>query len=70
MPMATSQVNISKHPATDRDPDWSPDGKQIVFASTRERNSEIYVMNADGTVQVNITNNPGDDFLPVWSSAR
>jgi TolB protein len=28
---------------------------------------EIYVMNADGTGQTNISNNPANDFGPSWS---
>jgi Tol biopolymer transport system component len=39
----------------------------IVFESTRDGNSEIYVMNADGSNPHNLTNNPADDFSPVWS---
>ncbi|NJP06644.1 MAG: hypothetical protein HC837_13945 [Chloroflexaceae bacterium] len=41
----------------------------IVFSSQRSRDSnfEIYVMQANGTNLVNITNNPWDDWHPVWS---
>ena len=46
---------------------WSPDGKKIVFDSERDGNSEIYVMDADGSYQINLTNNPAWDYNPVWS---
>jgi Tol biopolymer transport system component len=47
--------------------DWSPDGKQLVFDSWRDGDMEIYVMNADGSGQVNITNNPKSrDYAPAW----
>ena len=28
-------------------PDWSPDGTKIAFSSTRDGNSEIYVMDVE-----------------------
>jgi len=40
---------------------------QIAFTSDRDGNSEIYVMNADGSGQTNLTNNPAGDFGPDWS---
>src|SRR3954468_15613766 len=40
---------------------------RIVFASTRDGNNEIYVMDADGSHQTRLTNNPADDILPAWS---
>ena len=30
-------------------PSWSPDGRRIVFVSYRDGNSEIFVMNVDGS---------------------
>ena len=39
----------------------------IAFVSTRDGNSEIYLMNADGSRQTNLTNNPSDDRAPVWA---
>ncbi len=44
-----------------------PDGK-IAFSSDRDApNREIYVMNADGTNQVRLTNNVIFDDFPEWS---
>ncbi len=36
---------------------------QIAFVSDRDGNFEIYVMNADGSGQTNLTNNPAVDGL-------
>ncbi len=46
---------------------WSPDSRQIGFVSTRDGNSEIYVMNANGTNQRRLTHNDEDDYDPAWS---
>lgn len=41
---------------------------RIVFESDRDGNSEIYVMNDDGSGQTRLTNNSGIDAEPRWSS--
>lgn len=48
-------------------PSWSPDGTKIAFATSRDGNAEIYVMNADGSNPVNLTQHAGFDLSPVWS---
>ena len=57
-----------------REPVWSPNGRKIAFRSNRDGNWEIYVMNADGTEQVQLTNTDSlpNDFPvynrnPFWS---
>jgi Tol biopolymer transport system component len=40
---------------------------KIAFTSDRDGNREIYVMNADGTGQVRLTNNAVVDDHPTWS---
>ena len=48
-------------------PAWSPDGRKLAFVSRRDGNSEIYVMNADGSAQENLTRQPANDSQPSWS---
>ncbi len=48
-------------------PAWSPDGRKVVFSSRRSGNFEIYVANADGSGQRNLTRYPARDVLPAWS---
>lgn len=47
-------------------PPAAPTG-DIVFASRRDGNSEIYAMNADGSDLVRLTNHPAVDIRPAWS---
>ncbi len=45
-------------------------GSRIVFTSTRDGNTEIYVMDANGGNQERLTDNPADDSDPAWSPDR
>lgn len=58
---------LTTDPATDFDPTWSPDGAHLAFRSQRDGNDEIYVMNADGTCQTNVTKSGEGDWSPAWS---
>ena len=43
----------------DHEPNWSPDGRRIAFMrEDPDRGDDVYVMNADGSGQVNITKKP------------
>ena len=49
-------------------PTWSPDETKIAFNTPRDGNSEIYIMNADGSGQINFTNSPSSaEGHPTWS---
>jgi Tol biopolymer transport system component len=45
---------------------WSPDGTQIAFESDRDGDSEIYVMNADGSNVRQLTDNDTTERHPNW----
>jgi len=50
----------------DRSPEWSPDGTQIAFHSSRDGDWDIYVMDADGQNIKGLTENTASDLQPAW----
>ncbi len=45
----------------------APTTPKILFTSTRDGNSEVYMMNPDGSEQVNLTQHRASDYGAVWS---
>lgn len=49
-------------------PQWSPDGTKVAFMRDLSGgNQEIYVVNADGTDEARLTDDPALDQFPAWS---
>ena len=49
---------------------WSPDGRRILFLSSRDvhRETDLFVMNADGSRQRNLTHTPGvSELAASWA---
>ena len=49
---------------------WSPDGRRILFLSSRDvhRETDLFVMNADGSGQRNLTHTPGvSELAASWA---
>lgn len=67
--------NLTNSPTVDLAPVWSPDGTQILFRSRRDivrqgpsdQPDEIYVMNADGSIAMRLTDDLNIDQSPIWS---
>jgi Tol biopolymer transport system component len=60
-------TRLTTDPAWDGFPNWSPDGEQIAFVSTRDGDNEIFLMNDDGSNQRQLTENSVSDITPAWS---
>jgi Tol biopolymer transport system component len=61
-------VQLTTHPAIDQMAAWSPNGRQLAFMSLREGYCSIFLMNADGTDQVNLTPKDPADPPASWCS--
>jgi dipeptidyl aminopeptidase/acylaminoacyl peptidase len=53
--------------AADRAPQWSPDGKWVVFETGRRGNGDLAVVSADGLTTNLLTATPTDEGSPSWS---
>ncbi|MFM8320184.1 MAG: hypothetical protein ACKOC5_04640, partial [Chloroflexota bacterium] len=69
-PLSGAQTRMTNHPADDRQPAWSGDGRMVVFTTNRNGNYEIYRMDAAGANLANLTQHPADDSGPSWSAAN
>lgn len=57
---------ITTNSAYDAYPVWSPDSKQIAFASSREGSMDIYVVGRDGGAPRRVTTDSGDEYPMAW----
>jgi len=63
----TNIKKLTSNSYKDSSPDISPDGKSVVFVSTRNDERAIYKMNVDGTDQIKLTNNYSYASGPKYS---
>jgi len=60
-------INISRHPATDREPARSPDSRWVAFQSARDGRWQIYMANANGQLLQRLTHVNADTVDPQWA---
>lgn len=63
---AGTVLQLTSNPATDWNATWSPDGTRIAFVSRRSGSNNIWIMNADGTNQIQLTELKNASS-PSWS---
>jgi TolB protein len=67
----TGLTQLTDATGIDSFPDWSPNGREIAFHTTRTDPTsgrwDIYVMNFDGREVFALTDYPGADQFPAWS---
>lgn len=61
----SSLRRLTKSPGVDREPMSSPDGRRIAFTSLRTGTSQVFVMNANGTEPLQVSEGYGAH--PHWS---
>lgn len=70
MDVASQQITqLTANEGRNENPSWAPDGAHIVYASKRGRQSQLWVMNADGTGKRQLTET-GSNEKPVWVNAE
>jgi TolB protein len=60
-------LELTRDMARNERPSWAPDGRHLVFESTRTGSRQIWSMLADGTQQRQLTKTGGNES-PNWSS--
>ena len=68
-PDGERRVQMTKGPSGEIDdsPSWAPDGRHLVFSSTRGGQSHIYMMTIDGTGLEQLTKGGKHHSSPAWS---
>jgi Tol biopolymer transport system component len=74
-PDGSNQRRLTFSEGSDSEPVWSPDSSRIAFLSYRDHTvcpeaawgcPQIYIMNADGTDQQRLTDDPNSKSLAAW----
>jgi Tol biopolymer transport system component len=68
-PASNDAINLTQTDASERHPDWSPDGAKIAFSGVRNGGEEILTMDPDGQNEEILSGDgfDGTDEAPEWS---
>lgn len=61
-----SEIQITQNVGNNENPSFSPDGRFIVFSSTRNKKRELFISSLNGTIQKKLADIPGNSFTPCW----
>ena len=60
-------TQLTTHQAHDTRPVWSPDGKRIAFASDRNGNFDVFIMNKEGGAPTQLTTHSASEYPQTFS---
>lgn len=63
-------TQLTTHTAYETAPVWSPDGKQIAFASNREGGFDVYVIDCNGGVPRRVTSHSANEYPETFRDAH
>lgn len=63
----TGQTRLTRHPAEEFDPAWSPDGKKIAFSRFIGRGYQVFLMDPNGSGATQLTRGDGSASDAAWS---
>jgi len=61
-------TNLTNSPENENSADISPNRSRIVFERYKDGDSELWLMNADGSGQAQLTDNNAEDSNPRWNN--
>jgi TolB protein len=62
----TNLVKLTDHPAADRHPAWSPDGRFLAFSSERSGGGDIYLLDVEEGTLRQLTDHPSNEGAPQF----
>jgi Tol biopolymer transport system component len=60
-------TRLTKDPAVQNDPQWSPDGRQLAYVSDQGGSVDLWLWDAAAGTERQLTTNLGGTALPAWS---
>ena len=63
----TDDKILITHKGLEESPRWNPDGKHVLWVSTRDKNPDFYTVDAGGKNEKRLTSDPAPDIHPAWS---
>lgn len=60
---------LTTHSSHDTQPVWSPDGQEIAFASNRNGNFDVFLMNKEGGEPKRLTSNSTDEYPATFQNS-
>lgn len=66
-PDGTHVNQLTSNAEGDYDPDWSPDGSQLIFSRVSGADNLLFMMNANGTNETQYSPGGVKDYDPAWS---